>query len=86
LGAQYQVGHTYFCDVVYFIEKDLAARPGRHFVLYSQKGNGRDKTVGALWEYSLRPLLEQYLSGVDSAERHAFLSTAEQTLLRGSSS
>jgi len=86
LGAQYQVGHTYFCDVVYFIEKDLAARPGRHFVLYSQKGNGRDKTVGALWKYSLRPLLEQYLSGVDSAERHTFLSTAEQTLLRGSTS
>jgi len=83
LGPQYQIGHTYFCDAVYFIEKDLAARPGRHFVLYSQKGHGRDRTVGALWKYSLKPLLEQYLSGIDTAERQAFLARAEEIILRG---
>lgn len=86
LGYQYQIGHTYFCDVVYFIEKDLSARPARQFILYSQKGHGRDTTVGALWKYSLKPLLEQYLSGVDGTQRQAFLSTAEQLLLRGSTS
>lgn len=83
LGPQYQVGHTYFCDVVYFVEKDLAARPGRHFVLYSPKGHGRDNTIGALWKYSLKPLLEQYLSGVDAGEKQTFLSTVEGLLLRG---
>src|SRR5262245_7868642 len=83
LGRQYQIGHTYFCDVVYFIEKDLAVRPGRHFVLYSQRGHGRDRTVGALWKYSLRPLLEQYLSGIDTAERQVFLAKAEGILTRG---
>lgn len=83
LGPQYQIGHTYFCDAVYFIEKDLAVRPGRHFVLYSQKGHGRDRTVGALWKYSLKPLLEQYLSGIDTAERQAFLARAEEILTRG---
>jgi len=83
LGAQYQIGHTYFCDIVHFIEKDLAARPQRQFVLYSAKGHGRDTTVGALWKYSLRPLLEQYLSGVDSDERRQFLSKTEQILLLG---
>lgn len=86
LGPQYQIGHTYFCDIVYFIEKDLAARPQRQFVLYSAKGHGRDSTVGALWKYSLRPLLEQYLSGVDSDERRQFLSKAEQILQRGGAS
>lgn len=86
LGSQYQVGHTYFCDVVYFIEKELAAQPGRRSVLYKRTGDGIDSTVGALWKYSLNPLLEQYLSGVDSAERHAFLSTAEQIVSRGSAS
>jgi 5-methylcytosine-specific restriction enzyme B len=86
LGPQYQIGHTYFCDVVYFVEKELAARPGRHFVLYSDKGRGRDKTIGALWKYSLGPLLEQYLSGVDTNERQLFISKAEQILTRGNSS
>lgn len=83
LGPQYQIGHTYFCDVIYFIEKDLAARPGRQFVIYSTKGQGRDRTVGALWKYSLKPLLEQYLSGVDSSERLGFLARAEEILMRG---
>jgi len=83
LGAQYQIGHTYFCDVVYFVEKDLAARPHRQYVLYSAKAHGRDSTVGALWKYSLGPLLEQYLSGVDSDERRQFLSKTEQILMFG---
>ena len=83
LGPQYQIGHTYFCDVVYFVEKDLAARPGRQFVLYNPKGNGRDNTVGALWKYSLKPLLEQYLSGVDAGEKQTFLSTVKEVLLQG---
>ena len=85
LGPQYQIGHTYFCDVVYFVEKDLAARPGRHFVLYSPKGHGRDNTIGTLWKYSLKPLLEQYLSGVDAGEKQTFLSTVEGLLLQGPS-
>jgi 5-methylcytosine-specific restriction protein B len=83
LGPQYQVGHTYFCDIVYFIEKDLAARPHRQFVLYSAKGRGRENTVGALWKYSLQPLLDQYLSGVDTNERRLFISKAEQILMHG---
>lgn len=82
LGEQYQIGHTYFCDVVAFIQKDLAAR-GRHFVLYSKKGKGREQTVGTLWRYSIAPLLEQYLSGVDSAERATFLRKAEALITQG---
>src|SRR5439155_26393765 len=86
LGHQDQGGHTYFCDVVYFIEKDLSARPGRQSVLYSKKGHGRDNTVGALWKYSLQPLLEQYLSGIDTNERRVFISKTEQILMRGNES
>jgi 5-methylcytosine-specific restriction protein B len=84
LGSQYQIGHTYFCDVVYFVEKDLAQQPGRRSILYSPKGNGRSETVGVLWKYSLKPLLEQYLSGVDTADRQLFLDTAEKILMSGS--
>ena len=80
LGEQYQIGHTYFCDVVSFIEKDLAAVPGRHFVLFSKSGDGRAETIGTLWKYSLQPLIEQYLSGVESSERQQFLKKVEGSL------
>ena len=83
LGEQYQIGHTYYCDVVYFIEKDLIAYPGRQNYLFSRKGQGRDKTTGTLWKYSLKPLLNQYLSGVDVTERHDFISQVENILLKG---
>jgi 5-methylcytosine-specific restriction protein B len=83
LGQQYQIGHTYFCDVVSFVEKDLAANPGRQFVLFNKQSRGREETIGTLWRYSLNPLLEQYLSGVDSAERDTFLRKAEQLMKRG---
>ena len=84
LGPQYEIGHSYFCDVVYFIEKDLRARPGRQFVLYNQTGYGRDSTIGALWRYSLKPLLEQYLSGVDTAGKNDFLGRTGAVLMQGS--
>lgn len=83
LGEQYQIGHTYFCDIVSFVEKDLAASPQRRFVLFNSKAHGREETIGTLWRYSLQPLLEQYLSGVDSSERHTFLNKAEQLMKRG---
>ena len=83
LGEQYQIGHTYFCDVVSFIKTELAAQPRIRFVLYSSQGKGRPQTIGILWHYSIYPLLEQYLSGVDSAERKTFLDQAESLLMTG---
>jgi 5-methylcytosine-specific restriction protein B len=84
LGHQYQIGHTYFCDVVYFVERDIVKSSGRRSVLYSPKDRGRNETVGALWNYSLEPLLAQYLSGVDTAEKQVFISNAEKILMGGS--
>lgn len=78
LGNQYQIGHTYFCDVVSFVQQDLIANPGRQFVLYNKKGKGRDETIGILWQYSIKPLLEQYLSGVDSGDRDTFIKEEEK--------
>ena len=83
LGEQYQIGHTYFCDVVSFIETELAVQPRMKFVLYNARGRGRQQTMGILWRYSIAPLLEQYLSGVDSAERKTFLDQAESLLMSG---
>ncbi|MFT3785517.1 MAG: AAA family ATPase [Tepidisphaeraceae bacterium] len=82
LGPQYQIGHTYFCDVVPFGSRDLAARPGKHRLLFNKRGEAAEP-VRSLWRYSLRPLLEQYLSGVDASERDALLAKAEATLAKG---
>jgi 5-methylcytosine-specific restriction enzyme B len=82
LGPQYQIGHTYFCDVVSFVESDLATR-NRQYVLFNRRGDGREETIGTLWRYSLQPLLEQYLSGTDGRERDAFLKSAETVFKTG---
>jgi 5-methylcytosine-specific restriction protein B len=82
LGPQYEIGHTYFCDVVSFVENDLATR-NRNYALFSKRGDGREETIGALWRYSLQPLLEQYLSGIDGTERQTFLRRAETVFKKG---
>jgi 5-methylcytosine-specific restriction protein B len=82
LGPQYEIGHTYFCDVVSFVARDLAIR-NRTRILFTKRGDGRDETLGALWHYSLLPLLEQYLSGIDGAERQQFLQRAESVFKKG---
>jgi 5-methylcytosine-specific restriction protein B len=83
LGPQYQIGHTYFCDVVAFAHRFLiASEKRRNRVLFNSRGWALDPVV-ALWRYSLRPLLEQYLSGIDADERGALLKSAEAALLAG---
>ena len=87
LGPNYQIGHTYFCDVVSFARNDLAAKPSRQRLLFNKK-NQAIAPVDSLWKYSLRPLLEQYLSGVDGAERDEILrqvasNASERGLMKG---
>ena len=83
LGSQYQIGHTYFCDVVSFAQRYLASsEKKRHRVLFTGKGAALDP-VAALWRYSLNPLMTQYLSGIDAVERDALLARAESVLLAG---
>lgn len=81
LGKQYEIGHTYFCDVVSFVEKDLQGTQ-RQSVLFTKKGEGRE-TVHSLWKYSLQPLLQQYLSGIDNEERETFISKLNALLMKG---
>jgi 5-methylcytosine-specific restriction protein B len=85
LGSQYQIGHTYFCDVVSFAHRYLASsEKRRNRVLFNGKGAALDP-VEALWRYSLAPLMTQYLSGIDAAERDSLTARAASVLLAGSS-
>jgi 5-methylcytosine-specific restriction protein B len=82
LGPNYQIGHTYFCDVVSFVRNDLVSKPSRQRALFSRKNQALGPVV-SLWKYSLAPLLEQYLSGVDGAEREALMRHAQAVLMNG---
>ena len=83
LGSQYEIGHTYFCDVVSFVHRYLASSERRrNRVLFNGKGTALDP-INALWRYSLAPLMTQYLSGIDATERDGLLARAESVLLLG---
>lgn len=72
LGPQYEVGHTYFFDVVHFLRQELAdAGRGRKHFLWGK--GGHLQAVERLWDLSLKPLLEQYLAGLREGERKAEL-------------
>jgi 5-methylcytosine-specific restriction enzyme B len=81
LGRQYNIGHTYFCDVVLFAKEFLTASTRRrNRVLFNRAGNALEPVVG-LWRYAIAPLLERYLSGIDAVERDALMRRSRSILL-----
>ncbi len=82
LGAQYEIGHTYLLDVVIFLRNFLGSRPTRkHNYLWNKKGEALEPVV-QVWNLSLRPLLEQYLAGLDATARKAELDRLSKVLLK----
>jgi len=82
LGAQYEIGHTYLLDVVVFLRNFLGLRPTRkQNYLWNKKGEALEPVV-QVWNLSLRPLLEQYLAGLDATARNAELDRLSKVLLK----
>ncbi len=81
LGPQYEIGHTYLLDVIPFLRDDLAARPRRRSP-YLWKNGKVELPVHQVWRLSLKPLLEQYLSGLEASAREAELRRLEETFLK----
>ena len=84
LGSQYEIGHTYLLDVVVFLRNFLGARPTRkQNYLWNKKGEALEPVV-QVWNLSLRPLLEQYLAGLDATARNVELERLSKVLLKPS--
>ena len=82
LGAQYEIGHTYLLDAVVFLRNFLGLRPTRRQnYLWNKKGEALDP-VEQVWNLSLRPLLEQYLVGLDAITSNAELDRLSKVLLK----
>ena len=86
LGAQYEIGHTYLLDVIVFLRNFLGPRPTRkQNYLWNKKGEALEPVV-QVWNLSLRPLLEQYLAGLDATARNAELDRLSKVLLKAGAS
>lgn len=81
LGAQYEIGHTYFFDVVYFLRRELEeAQRWRKYLLW-RHGQPMSPLI-QLWSLALRPLLREYLSGLDANARQAEIARLEGTFFQ----
>lgn len=67
LGSQYEIGHTYLLDAVSFLREDIEGRRPQNF-LWDRRGKAK-RPVEQTWELSLKPLILEYLSGLDSQSR-----------------
>ena len=82
LGSQYEIGHTYLLDVVVFLRNFLGAKPNRkQNYLWNKKGDALEPVV-QVWNLSLRPLLEQYLAGLDANLRKTELEKLAKVFLK----
>jgi 5-methylcytosine-specific restriction protein B len=83
LGPQYEIGHTYFLDVVVFLRNFLGPLPARkQRYLWNKKGAALEPVL-QVWSLSLYPLLEQYLAGQDATTRKAELDRLSKVFLKG---
>jgi 5-methylcytosine-specific restriction enzyme B len=83
LGADYEIGHTYFFDVVGFIcdqprLRSSATSAGSY--LWAMDGRPTAALID-MWSHSLEPLLADYLSGLDGGARDAHLRELEAVFL-----
>ena len=83
LGADYEIGHTYFFDVVGFVAdqpqlRSSATASGSY--LWGTHGRPAPALID-LWSHSLEPLLADYLSGLDGGARDAHLRELEAIFL-----
>lgn len=84
LGRDYEIGHTYFFDVVgllagaeYMHRKTRASQ-----FLWNSKMQARSPVLD-LWRMSLEPLLDQYLQGEDAAARRGELLRLQRIFTAG---
>ena len=81
LGPDYEIGHTYYFDLVPLLKEDLGPRlTTRSTYLWTGSGAPR-AAVKQLWNMSLGPLLEQYLAGLRAEERDEEISRLHGTFL-----
>lgn len=84
LGEQYEIGHTYLFDVVGFIKSWPKVRPrGQRPQRYLWKDGKPQPPAVDLWRFSLKPLLDEYLAGIEPDERNREVTRLRAVFLDG---
>jgi 5-methylcytosine-specific restriction protein B len=87
LGEQYELGHTYYFDVAGFIRAwprvRLKGQRPKGYLWRPGDGKVEDPLLD-LWRHSLRPLLAEYLAGIEPQSARAELDRLRGVFLHGS--
>lgn len=86
LGSQYVIGHTYFFDAAFFAGRNLEGVKQLTGGVFWQRSGNPKASIEDLWDFSVRPLLEQYLAGIDSDSARSEIESLRNVFLRGSDS
>ena len=83
LGPQYEIGHTYFFDIVGFLLgwPQMKAKGQRPASYLWTKSEARPP-LRDLWRHSLEPLIAEYLAGIDPDSRNQLLGRLEKGFLK----
>jgi 5-methylcytosine-specific restriction protein B len=86
LGEQYVLGHTYFFDIAGFIRswsrvRPKGQRPGGY--LWRHTDQEPQDPLLDLWRHSLRPLLAEYMAGIEPQAARGELARLRDVFLDG---
>lgn len=73
LGENYQVGHTFFAEVVDIFKSLKGVHSGRLYFL--------DQPVNILWEISIKPILLAFLGNMDSDSKKERISDLQKIMI-----
>ena len=83
LGEQYEIGHTYFFDIAGLIARWPRLRPkGQRPRGYLWNQGKPRPPLNDLWQHSLKPLLAEYLAGIDTDMRKTELARLRKVFLK----
>ena len=75
LGENYQVGHTFFAEVVDIFKSLKGVHSGRLYFL--------NQPVTILWEISIKPILQAFLGNMDSDSKRDRINELQKVMLNG---
>lgn len=83
LGDRYEVGHTYFFDIVPMLTQDMPKKYASSAKGFLWRGGTAQPSLVRLWDLALRPLLGEYLAGLDADESQESLKQLRSAFLAG---
>jgi 5-methylcytosine-specific restriction protein B len=75
LGENYQVGHTFFAEVVDIFKSLKGVHSGRLYFL--------NQPVNILWEISIKPILQAFLGNMDADSKKGKINDLQKVLFNG---